>query len=101
LKPSAPDHLLLTGGTGLLGSYLVRDLLLAGRPLALVVRRDRKRSATSRVEAIVQQWEDSLGRSLPRPVVFEGDLNEPLCGLGEEERHWIHWNCGELLNNAA
>ena len=44
LKPSAPDHLLLTGGTGLLGSYLVRDLLLAGRPLALVVRRDRKRS---------------------------------------------------------
>lgn len=101
LTPSAPDHLLLTGSTGLLGSYLVRDLLLAGRRLALIVRRDRKRSAASRVEAVVQQWEDALGMSLPRPVVFEGDLNSPLCGLSEDDRHWIHWNCGELLNNAA
>lgn len=101
MTPSTPDHLLLTGSTGLLGSYLVRDLLLAGRRLALVVRRDRKRSAASRVESVVQQWEESLGMSLARPVVFEGDLNEPFCGLGEEDRHWIHWNCGEILNNAA
>ncbi len=101
LTPSAPDHLLLTGSTGLLGSYLVRDLLLAGRRLALIVRRDRKRSAACRVDAVVQQWEDALGMSLPRPVVFEGDLNEPLCGLGEEDRHWIHWNCGDVLHNAA
>ena len=94
-------HLLMTGSTGLLGSYLVRDLLLAGRNLALIVRRDRKRSAASRVESLLRHWEESLGRILPRPVVLEGDLNQPLCGLGEEDRHWIHWNCGELLNNAA
>jgi thioester reductase-like protein len=91
----------LTGSTGLLGSYLVRDLLLARRRLALIVRRDRKRSAASRVDGVVQQWEESLGMSLPRPVVFEGDLHSPLCGLSEDDRHWIHWNCGELLNNAA
>ena len=93
--------LAITGGTGLLGSYLVRDLLLAGRNLALIVRRDRKTSAATRVEALVRRWEDSLDTALPRPVVLEGDLAEPLCGLSEEDRHWMHWNCSELLNNAA
>jgi thioester reductase-like protein len=98
---SAGPFLLVTGGTGLLGSYLVRDLLLAGRSLALLVRRDRKRSAAARVEALVRHWEDVLDTALPRPVVLEGDLSQPLCGLSEKDRHWIHWNCSELLNNAA
>jgi thioester reductase-like protein len=93
--------LAITGGTGLLGSYLVRDLLLAGRHLALIVRRDRKKSAATRVDALVRHWEEALDTSLPRPVVLEGDLAKPLCGLSEEDRHWMHWNCSELLNNAA
>jgi len=93
--------LAITGGTGLLGSYLVRDLLLAGRHLALIVRRDRKKSAATRVEALVRRWEEALDTALPRPVVLEGDLAQPLCGLSEEDRHWMHWNCSELLNNAA
>jgi thioester reductase-like protein len=99
--PSADPSLLVTGGTGLLGSYLVRDLLLAGRSLALVVRRDRKRSAAARVEALVRHWEATLDTSLPRPVVLEGNLAQPFCGLSEKDRHWIHWNCSALLNNAA
>ena len=93
--------LAITGGTGLLGSYLVRDLLLAGRHLALIVRRDRKKSAATRVEALVRRWEEALDTALPRPVVLEGDLAQPLCGLSEEDRQWMHWNCSELLNNAA
>ena len=99
--PSAGPSLLVTGGTGLLGSYLVRDLLQAGRSLALLVRRDRKRSAAARVEALVRHWEDVLDAALPRPGVLEGDLSQPFCGLSEEDRHWVHWNCSELLNNAA
>lgn len=99
-SPTAP-FLAITGGTGLLGSYLVRDLLLAGRNVALVVRRDRKRSAAGRVETLVRRWEEALDTSLPRPVVLEGDLARPGCGLSDEDRHWMHWNCSELLNNAA
>ena len=91
----------VTGGTGLLGSYLVRDLLVAGRNVALVVRRDRKRSAATRVEAVVRHWEETLETSLPRPVVLEGDLAQPFCGLAEEDRQWLHWNCSALLHNAA
>ena len=98
---SAGSFLLVTGGTGLLGSYLVRDLLRAGRSLALIVRRDRKRSAAARVDRLIRHWEQPLEAALPRPVVLEGDLTQPLCGLSKKDRHWIHWNCSELLNNAA
>lgn len=101
LNPLASKYLLVTGATGLLGSYLVRDLLLAGRRLALVVRRDRKRSARSRVEACVRHWEDAIGLQLPRPVVLEGDLSQPLCKLDAASLGWIRGHCDEILNNAA
>ncbi|NDC63733.1 MAG: NAD-dependent epimerase/dehydratase family protein, partial [Planctomycetia bacterium] len=95
------QYLLVTGATGLLGSYLVRDLLLSGRRLALVVRRDRRKSPRSRVERLIRQWEQMLGVQLPRPVVLEGDLSRPLCGLDEAARRWVRRSCDEMLNNAA
>ena len=39
------QFVLFTGGTGLLGRYLVRDLTDLGVPLALMVRRNRRMSA--------------------------------------------------------
>jgi thioester reductase-like protein len=101
LKAAAPKSLLVTGSTGLLGSYLIRDLLLDGRRLAVVARGSRKQSAAARVEAIVVHWEETLGRRLERPVVLEGDLTQPLCGLGADARAWVKCHCDELLNNAA
>ena len=94
-------YIFMTGSTGLLGSYLVRDLLLSGRRLALLVRRDRKHSPRSRVEKFLSHWEDLLGIRLPRPVVLEGNLSEPLCGLDEASCNWIRRNCDQVLNNAA
>jgi thioester reductase-like protein len=101
LKAAAPKSLLVTGATGLLGSYLIRDLLLDGRPLAVVARGSRKQSAATRVEAIVGHWEETLGKRLQRPVVLEGDLTKPHCGLGADARDWVKRHCDELLNNAA
>jgi uncharacterized protein YbjT (DUF2867 family) len=75
------DHVLLTGGTGLLGSYLLRDLLLEGRPVALLVRDDRKRSAAERVAGLLGRWEAMLGKRLPEPIVIAGDLLRPGCGI--------------------
>jgi thioester reductase-like protein len=101
LNASSPKTLLLTGGTGLLGSYLIRDLLLDGRSLAVVVRGTRKQSAAARIETIVAHWEETLGKPLPRPVVLEGDITRPLCGLSSESLGWVETHCDELLNNAA
>ena len=94
-------HLLVTGATGLLGSYLVRDLLLDGQPLAVVVRRSRKESPEARVERLVARWEHELGKRLPRPRVFDGDLTKPRCGLADADLDWIGRHCCGLLHNAA
>jgi thioester reductase-like protein len=101
LKPTAPQTLLLTGATGLLGSYLVRDLSLEGRPLAVIVRRERKRTAAARVDAIIDHWEAILGKRLPQPKVLEGDLTQPGCGLGDDDRRWVADHCDEVVHNAA
>jgi thioester reductase-like protein len=101
LPRSAPNTLFVTGATGLLGSYLVRDLALDGRPLAVLARSGRRQSAADRVETIFRGWEEALGRPLPRPRVLEGDVSLPLCGLDEAAVRWLARNCDEVLHNAA
>ena len=49
----------------------------------------------------MRHWEEILGRPLPQPVVLEGDLSQPLCGLSADARGWVAEHCDELLNNAA
>jgi len=95
------EYVLLTGATGLLGCYLLRDLLLGGRRVAVVVRPSKKASAEDRVEATMQRWEGLEKRPLPRPVVFEGDVGDDLLGLDATSRDWIATNCGSILHNAA
>jgi thioester reductase-like protein len=94
-------HLLFTGATGLLGSYLLRDLLVAETPLVVLARRNRRASAAERIDLLLRDWERALGRPLPRPVVLEGDLSQPGCGLAVKERAWVASHCDRLLNNAA
>ena len=94
-------HILLTGATGLLGRYLLRDLLLADVPVAAVVRGSRRQSAEDRVEALMATWDDMLGRSLPRPHVLTGDICEPNLGLDDAGLRWVDENCDAVLHNAA
>lgn len=94
-------QVLVTGGTGLLGSYLVRDLLRAGERPVLLVRPDRKRQPADRVEAAVSAWETALGERLPRPTVVAGDLSAPRCGLDDETIGRLAQRCGAILHNAA
>jgi thioester reductase-like protein len=94
-------HLLLTGATGLLGQYLLRDFLLQGRQLAVVVRPSAGESARERVERLMIRWDKELGRQLRRPVCLEGDVASPGLGLGSAERNWIARHCGPVLHNAA
>ena len=94
-------HLLLTGCTGLLGQYLLRDLLLEDVPLAVVIRARKDETAHARLDQLLGYWENELGRSLPRPVCLEGDLTAPGLGLSDSERTWVARHCGSVLHNAA
>lgn len=73
--------ILLTGATGLIGRYLMKDLLLQGHRLIVLSRRKGLYSAKDRIEAIIRDWEERLHRRLVRPHVVEGDVREPFLGL--------------------
>jgi len=95
------QYLLLTGATGLVGRYLLRDLLAADVPVAVVCRSTKFETAAQRVEALMRRWDSLAGRSLPRPVVLEADLREPMIGLSAVDQAWVAANCDRILHNAA
>jgi thioester reductase-like protein len=100
-RTNTTGYHLLTGATGLLGSYLLRDFLLAGRRMAVLVRPAKSESARQRVENLMRHWEIMLETSLPRPVVLEGDLGEADLGLDNRTLRWIGRNCESVVHNAA
>ncbi|MEX0793783.1 MAG: SDR family oxidoreductase [Pirellulaceae bacterium] len=92
---------LLTGGTGLLGRYLLRDLTLAEIPLAVMVRRSRLETAVGRIETAMTHWERELGRALVRPIVLEGDITQENCGLSGDDLRWVASFCDTAIHSAA
>ncbi len=99
--PAARDYVLITGSTGLVGQYLVRELLTGGQRLALVVRPSKKLTAQERVEAFMQRWEAELAMALPRPVVLVGDVCDANLGLSDESLAWVARHCGRVIHSAA
>lgn len=94
-------YALLTGATGLVGQYLMRDLIASGLSLAVVVRPTRKESAIERIERIMQRCESDLCRELARPIVLEGDISKSDFGLSESSRGWVSQHCDRIVHNAA
>jgi len=92
---------LLTGATGLLGSYLMRDLVVSETPLVAVVRPSRFADAQSRIDALLSHWECLWERSLLRPVVLAGDITQPLLGLDRGDLDWLRRRCDHVLHSAA
>jgi thioester reductase-like protein len=95
------ERLILTGATGLLGEYLIRDLTARGVGLAVLARGSRQFSAKQRIETICRRWERLAGRALPRPVVLEGHLDDSFLGLSTDAKQWVANNCNAVLHNAA
>jgi thioester reductase-like protein len=94
-------YYLLTGASGLLGSYLLRDCLLAGHPVAVLVRPTETQSARERIEASLAHWEERIGQVLPQPRVFEGDLCRPDLNLTATDLHWVAHHCHAVIHSAA
>ena len=85
----------LTGATGLLGSYILRNLLSQGEHVAVLARPGRKETAEQRISKILAQWKKEIGENLPMPKVFSGDLTQP-GKLGE-----LHERCESVIHCAA
>jgi thioester reductase-like protein len=93
--------ILLTGATGLLGRYLMCDLLASGHRLGVLVRDGQGRTAADRLEELLAFASETLGRQLPRPVLLHGDLTAPRLGLAVADRHWLAREADTLVHSAA
>jgi len=96
-----PQGVLLTGATGLLGRYLLHDLLLKAHPVTVLVRDSRKGGAVERIAQIVAFWSERLRRKLPTPVVLNGDLGHAGLGLTAVDRRWLGRHCRTVIHSAA
>ncbi len=94
------SHILLTGATGLLGRYLIRDLIQQGHSLAVLVRSSRTASATARIDDVMKHWE-STSEILPAPKVLEGNITQPGLGLSDADQQWAATNCSSVIHSAA
>jgi thioester reductase-like protein len=93
--------ILLTGGTGLLGRWLLRDLSAAGCRVAVVVRPGKAADANERVAELLQDWEDVAGIQVPAPVVLEGDLSAAGLGLSARQREWVATHVDQVVHAGA
>jgi thioester reductase-like protein len=98
--PTLP-HCLLTGATGLLGRYLLPELLVRQLPVAVLARRQRVAAAADRIETILARSERLLGRSLPRPVILEGGIDSEGLRVSAADREWLAAHCSRVLHSAA
>jgi len=82
-----PQHILLTGATGFLGVYLLRELLsTTDATVHCLVRAADAETVLSRLRAAaVQYFDDDLGEYGDRIVALPGDLAKPSLGLSEAD----------------
>lgn len=98
---------LLTGATGMLGGYLLRDGLLSGDQMAVLVRDHRRAAAAQRVADLLAPYESMLARSgnadahARRPVVLPCDLAQDDLALDSRSIDWIANHCHSVVHNAA
>ena len=95
LDQSGRDFVFLTGATGLLGSYILRNLLRRGENVAVLVRPGRRETAEHRISNILAHWKEKKGETVPMPKVFSGDLTQP------EGLQRLHGRCKSVIHCAA
>ncbi|NUT94719.1 MAG: thioester reductase domain-containing protein, partial [Saccharothrix sp.] len=82
---SSPDHVLLTGATGFLGAFLLRELLITSdATVHCLVRAADETEGLRRIEANLRWYRLWDGVDPARLRVVPGDLSAPRLGLSEE-----------------
>lgn len=91
----------MTGCTGLVGRFVLRELLLRGKEVCVLARRRGPISAQERIEAIVQFWEQELQTNLVRPKVVEANLLQKGLGITNQVIEELEGRFGNILHCAA
>ncbi|WP_227024989.1 thioester reductase domain-containing protein [Streptomyces tsukubensis] len=96
------EHVLLTGGTGYTGAFLMRELIdRSTARLSVLVRADTPERAAERVRATMEQygvWRDGDEK---RFVGVPGDLARPYLGLDRETYRALSGDVEMIVHNGA
>lgn len=95
------SYILLTGATGLLGRFLLRDLSAQGRKVAVLVRGNKTANAEDRVNDLLRDWHEVAGAYVEKPLILQGDITLPGLGLSVADRDWVAANVDEVVHSAA
>ncbi|KAH4225707.1 alpha-aminoadipate reductase [Parastagonospora nodorum] len=101
LKPGEEVHTFLTGATGFLGAYILRDLLSRPGKVTALVRAKDIDSALGRVRQTCQAygiWDDSWDSRLE---TLTGDLEKPDFGLSPETWNKLADSVDVVIHNGA
>lgn len=109
--PTEPARLLLTGSTGFLGSFLLRELLQQTEAeIYCLIRADDEDECQRKLQRSLvnhQLWDDQLKRQWrSRIIPIRGDLSQPLLGLSPAQFQLLAteidviYHCGALVNHA-
>jgi NAD(P)-dependent dehydrogenase (short-subunit alcohol dehydrogenase family) len=83
----------VTGGTGFIGRFLVRNLLKRGDPVYLLVRKGSQK----KLAALREEW----GASEKQVIAVVGDLAKPLLGVAEGDLKKLSGKVKHLFHLAA
>ncbi|KAH7075855.1 hypothetical protein BKA63DRAFT_443056 [Paraphoma chrysanthemicola] len=101
LKPGEEVHTFLTGATGFLGAYILKDLLSRPGKVTALVRAESIDAALGRVQQTCQAygiWEESWGSRLETLV---GDLEKPDFGLSPDTWNKLADSVDVVIHNGA
>jgi thioester reductase-like protein len=99
---SNPKNIFLTGGTGYLGAFIIKELLeVSDATLYCLVRAGNVEEAKSKLENNLQQygiWQDEYSSRLI-PII--GDLAQPHLGINPEQFQNLAANIDAIYHSAA
>ncbi len=105
-RSDAPEAVLLTGATGFLGAFLLRELLRqTSATIYCLVRAADSAAAHARILAAAARYRIDLSGSDDRIIAIPGDLAKPRLGLGPQqfdrlaERIDVIYHNGALVNH--
>ncbi|KAK7544150.1 uncharacterized protein J3D65DRAFT_608667 [Phyllosticta citribraziliensis] len=98
---SQPKTIFLTGATGFLGSYLLRDLLNRKHQVIAHVRAKDAASGLDRIISTMQAYGTWNEAWRPQLEVVTGDLTKPNLGLASESWERVVNNADAVIHNGA